>query len=81
MKRWDDALAASDRALAKAYGPRKLGMFQVRSDIYLGRGDKTAAKRTLEDAVAYAEALPEGQRSASTITGLKKKLAALEPSN
>ena len=44
----------------QAYGPRKLGMFQVRSDIYLGRGDKTAAKRTLEDAVAYAEALPEG---------------------
>ena len=26
MRRWDEALAASDRALAKAYGPRKLGM-------------------------------------------------------
>ena len=78
MKRWDEALAASDRALARAYGPRKIGMFQVRADIYSKKGDPAAARRTLEEAVAYAEALPEPQRNAKTIAALKKKLEDLK---
>lgn len=77
LKRWDEAIAASDRAMAKAYGPRKLLYFQTRADIYVGRGDKDAARRTLEQAVAYAEALPEGQRSERSIASLKKKIDAL----
>jgi len=77
MKRWDEALAASDRAMAKAYGPRKLLLYQTRADIYLGRGDAAAARRTLADAVAFAEALPTGQRSESTIASLKKKADAI----
>jgi tetratricopeptide (TPR) repeat protein len=76
MKRWDDALAASDRALKKAYGPRTLGMLQVRADIYTGKGDPAAARRTLEEALRMAEALPPGQRSEGTIAALRKKLAA-----
>src|SRR6266508_398876 len=39
MKRYDEALAASDRALARAYGPRKIGILQTRADIYAARGD------------------------------------------
>lgn len=74
MKRYDDALAASDRALAKAYGPRKLGMLQTRADIYKDKGDLAAARRTIEEAVRLAESLPEGQRSERTIANLKKKL-------
>jgi thioredoxin-like negative regulator of GroEL len=77
MKRWNDALAASDRAMAKAYGPRKLLLYQTRSDIYLGRGDPAAARRTLSEAVAFAEALPPGQRSESTIASLRKKADAI----
>jgi tetratricopeptide (TPR) repeat protein len=77
MKRWDDALAASDRALAKAYGPRKIGMFQVRSDIYAGKGDAAAARETLRDAIAYAESLPAPQQNPKTIASLKKKLEAM----
>lgn len=77
MKRWDQALAASDRALAKAYGPRKLLYFQNRADIHLGAGDSTAARRTLEDAVGYAESLPDGQKSDATIAGLRRRIAAL----
>ena len=76
LKRWDDALAASDRAMARAYGPRKLLLYQVRSDVYVGRADSTAARRTLEEAVAYADALPPGQRSESTLAALRKRLAA-----
>jgi tetratricopeptide (TPR) repeat protein len=76
MHRWDDALAASDRALARAYGPRKIGILTTRAEIYAGKGDAESARKTLEEAVAYAESLPPGQRSEKTIASLKKKLAA-----
>lgn len=77
MKRWGEALAASDRALAKAYGPRQLGILQTRSDIHAGRGDAAAARKTLEDALALAESFPPGQRSESAIAALRKRLEAL----
>lgn len=77
MKRWDEALAASDRALAKAYGPRRLGICSTRADIFSGKGDREAARRTLEEAIAYADALPPGQRSENSIAGLRKKLEGL----
>ena len=69
LKRYDDALAASDRALALVYGPRKLRVFAVRADIQAAMGNAAAARKTLEDALAYAEALPEGQRSAGDDRG------------
>jgi tetratricopeptide (TPR) repeat protein len=78
MKRWDEALAPSDRALAKAYGPRKLGIYSTRADIFSGKGDREAARRTLEEAIAYADALPPGQRSEAAIAGLRRKLEALK---
>jgi hypothetical protein len=78
MKRWGEALAASDRAMAEAYGPRKLLLYQTRSDIYLGMADSTSARRTLGEALGFAEALPPGQRSESTLAALKKKLQALQ---
>ncbi len=77
MKRWSDALAASDRAMAKAYGPRKLLFYRTRSDIFLGLGDFASARRTLAEAVTFAESLPAGQRSEATIASLKKALGAL----
>ena len=77
MKRWSDALAASDRALAKAYGPRTLGMFQVRTDIYLGMGDTLKARGTLEHALQVAEGFPPGQRSQRSIDALQQRLTAL----
>jgi hypothetical protein len=78
MKRWDDALAASDRALAKAYGPRKLRLLRTRADIYAAKGDTLAARNTVVEAIATAESFPPGQRSESTIDGLKKKLDTLK---
>ncbi|HVE66640.1 MAG TPA: tetratricopeptide repeat protein, partial [Thermoanaerobaculia bacterium] len=77
MKRYEDALAASDRALARAYGPRKLGILQTRADIYREKGDPASARKTIEEALRLAESLPEGQRSERTIAGLKKRLETL----
>jgi tetratricopeptide (TPR) repeat protein len=78
LKRWDDALAASDRALAKVYGPRRLSLLSVRADIHRGRGDLDAARETLERAIAEAESLPEGQRSEWRLKALRDKLEAME---
>ena len=77
MKKYDEALAASDRALAKAYGPRKLGILQTRSDIYKEMGNLPEARKAMQQAVELAESLPEGQRSEKSIASLKKKLEAL----
>lgn len=79
LHRWDDGLAASDRALAKVYGPRKLTLYNVRVQLYTGKGDGAGARRTLEEAIAYAKALPAGQRSDATIAALEKRLQALAP--
>lgn len=77
MKRWEDALAASDRAMTKAYGPRKMLIFTTRADIFEGRGDVPGARRTLEEAIAFGEALPEPQRPVRTLDSLRKRLEQL----
>jgi tetratricopeptide (TPR) repeat protein len=77
LKRWDEALAASDRAMPKAYGPRKLLLYSNRTDIFLGRADSTGARNTVRDALEFAKALPPGQRSDRTIANLEKRLVAL----
>jgi tetratricopeptide (TPR) repeat protein len=77
MESWDDALKASDRALAKAYGPRKIGIWSTRAEIFRGKGDVAAARETLERAIREAESLPKGQRSEKTIASLKKKRDAM----
>jgi len=76
MTKPQEAAAASDRALTKAYGPRRIGILQARSEIEAARGDAAASRRYLEEALRAAEALPEGQRSERTIASLKKKLAS-----
>jgi tetratricopeptide (TPR) repeat protein len=77
MKRWDDALAATDRAMARVYGPRKLRVYSARADAFAGKGDLAAAKKTTQEALAFAQSLPQGQRSDATIASLKKRLDAM----
>jgi tetratricopeptide (TPR) repeat protein len=74
MKKYDEALAASDRALARSYGPRKLVILNARADIYDKKGDAAGARRTREDALAWAESLPKEQVSERQIAALKKQL-------
>lgn len=78
MKKYDDALAASDRAMKLAYGPRKIGYYRTRADIYLEKGDQDAARRTMTEAIAYAKSLPKEQQRESTIASLEKKLADMK---
>ena len=77
LKRWDEALAASDRAMPLAYGPRKLNFYELRADILKGRDDLEGARRTLGEAIDYLESLPQEQRSATRRAALNRKLDAL----
>lgn len=77
MKRWDSALEASNRAVARVYGPRRITVLSARADIYKGKGDMAMVKKTLQDALTFAEGLPPGQRNESTIASLKKKVDAV----
>ena len=78
LKDYDKALAASDRALALVYGPRKLNVLSVRADIYAEKGDPKAARETIVQAIEYAKALPEGQRSERRIATMEKRLAGMQ---
>jgi tetratricopeptide (TPR) repeat protein len=78
MKEYDKALAASDRALARVYGPRKLSVLSVRTDIYVAKGDPKAARETMVQAIEYAKSLPEGQRSERRIASMEKRLEGMK---
>lgn len=78
LKQYDKALAASDRALARVYGPRKLSVLSVRADIYVAAGDTKAARDTIVQAIEYAKALPPGQRSEGRIKSLEARLEKMQ---
>ncbi len=78
MKKYDQALAASDRALSRVYGPRKITVLRARADIYTGMSDKEAARKTIAEAIEFAKSLPPAQRSARTIAALEKRLADMK---
>ncbi|HYH07118.1 MAG TPA: thiol reductase thioredoxin [Thermoanaerobaculia bacterium] len=78
LEQYDKALAASDRALAKVYGPRKLAVLSVRADIYMAKGDAKTAKETLVQAIEYGKSLPEGQRPDKRIAAFEKRLAEMK---
>jgi len=77
LKRWDDSVAAADRALALAYGPRMLRILGAKADAQLGKGDKAGAKATLERALKVAQELPPAQRSDRTIAAIRKRIDGL----
>jgi tetratricopeptide (TPR) repeat protein len=76
MKKYPEALAAVERALPKAYGPRKIRILRLRTTVYAGMGDNAAATKSRQETLAYAESLPEEQQSKTVIADLKKELAA-----
>lgn len=76
--KYDEAVAASDRALAKVYGPRRLRLLENRSDLLKAKADKAGARKALEDALEFARTLPAVQRSDRQLKRLESRLKALE---
>jgi tetratricopeptide (TPR) repeat protein len=75
MGRYDEALAANDRALAKVYGPRRIQVLSSRSSIYEKKGDKAAARAAIQEAIKLASSQPKYEQQ---LTSLKKQLDRLK---
>lgn len=78
LKQYDQALAASDRALAWVYGPRKLIVLNARAELFLAMDNKKAARETWLQAIEFAKALPAAQRSDRRIAMFEKRLADIQ---
>ena len=79
MKQWDAALAASQKAASLATGRAKLRVLSARAALMQDKGDGPAASAAYEEAIAYAESLPEAERPAKQIESLKKQRDKLKP--
>jgi tetratricopeptide (TPR) repeat protein len=80
MGRLEEALRANGRALALAYGPRRLGYLKQRADIQGKMGDRAAQIATLREEVAGHEALARGQASETALADARRRLAEAEKS-
>ena len=78
MGKLPEAQAAVDRAIARAYGPRKLRYLKLRADIQKKRGDTAGELATLRDEVKGYEALPPGQASPEALSDARGRLADAE---
>ena len=79
MKQWDAALAASQKAASLATGRAKLRVLSARAALMQDKGDGLAASAAYEEAIAYAESLPEAERPAKEFESLKKQRDKLKP--
>lgn len=77
MGKYEESIRYADLALSRAYGPRRLTIYRTKSDSQAAAGDVEAARSTMQEAIAEAEALPDGQRNDKTIAALKDKLASI----
>ncbi|HET9954958.1 MAG TPA: thioredoxin family protein [Polyangiaceae bacterium] len=72
---WEAGLAAIERALAKAYGPRRAGLVGVKVDLLRGAGRTSEARATLEQQLSEYRALPEGQKQPEAEATVQKRLS------
>jgi len=77
LGRFEDARAAAGRALGRAYGGRKLAVYRLAADIERKAGDRAAAARVLDEAIAYAEKLPPPQQRPDLVASLRAQRGAL----
>ena len=73
-----DALAAIDRAIARAYGPRKLRYLKLRAEIQGKLGDRAGQLATLREELRGHEALARGQVNAERLADAKRRLEEAE---
>jgi tetratricopeptide (TPR) repeat protein len=72
-----DALAAADRALALAAGPRRIRVLVTRAKAQQALGDRSAAVGTLRRALSEAAALPDATRPRRPVAEAEKLLGIL----
>ena len=80
MKKYPEALAAIDRAIAKGYGARKGLMLRLKADILVAMGRKADALAALEQQLALYRSLPEGERRPAYEKAVEKRIDELKTS-
>jgi tetratricopeptide (TPR) repeat protein len=78
VNRMPEALAAINRAIGRAYGPRKLRYLKVRADIQGKLGDTLGQVATLREEVAGHEALGKGHADRERLAEAKRRLEEAE---
>jgi tetratricopeptide (TPR) repeat protein len=77
LRRYPEAQASIDRALALAAGPRRLRLLEIKSSICAKMGNTAAARAALTEAFRFGQALPKGQRSEKALAHVRMLLAEL----
>ncbi len=75
LGRHQEGLAAIERALGKAYGPRRAGILGVKVDLLLGANRKDEAKRVLDEQLSAYRALPDGQKQLARQAAVESRLS------
>jgi tetratricopeptide (TPR) repeat protein len=77
MKRYDEALVACRRALARAYGPRKLRLWSLEADILVAEGDAAGARGALQEALDFAAHTPLPASYPKQVDAIRARLGDL----
>lgn len=77
MKRFGEALSACERALERAYGPRKLRLWSLEADVHVAMGDAASARSSLRAALDFANAAHLASGYAEEIASITKRLSEL----
>ena len=77
-KKLPEALSAVERALARAYGPRRLLYLKLRAEIEHKLGDTAAEIASIREEVKGYEALPPGQANPERLASARRRLSAAE---
>lgn len=78
LHRLEEARAAAARALARAYGGRKLAVWRLAARVEREAGDRAAEARLLDAALAYAAELPRPQQRPDLVATLRTQRDAVE---
>jgi hypothetical protein len=76
LRQWPEGLAAIERAIAKAYGPRRAGFLGLKAELLQGAGRTDEARRVLEQQLAEYRALPPSQRQPDAEAAVEKRLTS-----
>jgi len=78
MKRYGEAVAALDRAIGRAYGPRKLRLWSLEADVLVAKGDPAGAQQALRSALDFAATVPLTGAYPTLRDAIAQRLASLK---
>jgi thiol-disulfide isomerase/thioredoxin len=76
LGQWRKGLEAIERAIGRAYGPRRASMLGLKADLLLGAGEREKAHEVLESQLAAYRELPEGQKQPRAEAAVQSRLVA-----